>query len=192
MKALGISLAALFLVTVFGAPLSAQQARSTGSYVIGIGDVLDVVIWRNKELSMSVTVRPDGWISYPIAGELRAEGLTPSELQVRLQKGLAEFVASPTITVVVSRVAGFKVSILGKVRQPGRYDAEEFTTVMDVLALAGGPNEYADPDQMYVLRRSHPETPAYVRIPVRYSASVQPGKDNPNINVRSGDLIIVP
>jgi polysaccharide export outer membrane protein len=198
MKALRIVAAIALTAAVWITPVAAQQAaqqpppRTSGPYRIGVGDVLDIVVWRNRELSTSVTVRPDGWISYPIVGELRAEGITPDELRQRLEKGMAESVNAPSITVLVSRIGGFKVSVLGKVRQPGRYDAQDTTTVLDVLALAGGPNEYASPEDMYVLRRSRPDATEYIRLNVRYSSGLQPGKDNPNVTVRAGDIIVVP
>jgi polysaccharide biosynthesis/export protein len=194
MKTMKTFAAALLLLVALSSAPAAGQATATagGSYQIAAGDVLDIVVWRIRELTMTVTVRPDGWISYPIAGELRAAGVTPTELQGRLEKALAESVLTPAVTVLVTRVAGFKVSILGKVRQPGRYDVHESTTILDVLAQAGGPNDYADPDQMYVLRRTGPNASDYLRIPVRYSLSVNASKDSPNVAARPGDIIIVP
>jgi polysaccharide biosynthesis/export protein len=202
MKTMRTVLAALLLPLALGNPLAAEQTTAPsaaqapaipgGPYQIAAGDVLDIVVWRIRELTMTVTVRPDGWISYPVAGELRAAGVTPTELQRRLEKALGESVLAPAVTVLVTRVAGFKVSILGKVRQPGRYDVHESTTILDVLAQAGGPNDYADPDQMYVLRRTRPDASDYLRIPVRYSMSVTAGKDSPNVVAQPGDIIIVP
>src|SRR5687768_5142455 len=113
MKTMRTFAAALFLLVAFSSAPAARQANATvgGSYQIAAGDVLDIVVWRIRELTMTVTVRPDGWISYPIAGELRAVGLTPSELQAQLEKALGESVLSPAVTVLVTRIAGFKVSI---------------------------------------------------------------------------------
>lgn len=184
---------ALLWVTVAGWPTLAQQKTTAGGhYVLAIGDGLDIVVWRNKELSMSVTIRPDGWIAFPMVGEMRAAGLTPAELQRQIEHALGESIVSPAVTVLVTKVPGFKVSILGKVRQPGRYDVQDSVTVLDVLAQAGGPNEYADPEQMYVLRRADPPSAEYVRIPVKYSATLTAGKENPNVLVRAGDIIVVP
>jgi polysaccharide export outer membrane protein len=170
----------------------AEPPPTQGTYLIVAGDALDVIVWRNKDLSMQVTVRPDGWISYPLVGELRVVDSTVVTIQKQLQDALAKFVTAPIVTVVVTRVANLRVSILGKVRQPGRYNLEGPTTVLDVLALAGGPTEYADPDGIYILRRGAPPESLYERIPVRYSSSVSGGKGNTNVTVNGGDIVIVP
>ena len=169
-----------------------QSPTAQGTYRIVAGDVLDVIVWRNKDLSMQVTVRPDGWISYPLGGELRAADSTVVAIQNTLQENLAKYVTTPIVTVVVTRVANLKVSVLGKVRQPGRYDLQGPTTVLDVLALAGGPTEYADADGIYILRRGSPPDHLYERIPVRYSTSVSAGKSNTNVIIAAGDIVIVP
>jgi polysaccharide export outer membrane protein len=183
----------LSLLLVMGTAAQAEQPPAAqGSYRIGPGDVLDVIVWRNRELTMQVTVRPDGWISMPLAGEVHVAGATAAELQRRLEALLDEIVTSPAVTVVVTRVAPLKVSILGKVRQPGRYAVEAPATVLDVLALAGGPTEYANPDAMYVLRRAESPEGEYQQIPVSYSSSVNGGKILGNVPVRPGDIIVVP
>lgn len=169
-------------------PPSGQQ----GTYRIVAGDVLDVFVWRNKDLSMQVTVRPDGWISYPLVSDLHVADSTVMDVQKRLQDALAKFVTSPVVTVVVAKVANLRVSILGKVRQPGRYNLEGPTTVLDVLALAGGLTEYADPDGIYILRRGGTPDGLFERIAARYSSSVSSGKGNTNVNISAGDIIIVP
>jgi polysaccharide export outer membrane protein len=94
------------------------------------------------------------------------------------------------VTVVVAKASIFKVSILGKVRQAGRYEVDGGTTVLDVLAEAGGPNDYGDATGMYVLRRS--ADGQYERLSARFSSSVTPGKENTNVLLKPGDIIIVP
>ena len=168
------------------------QAPPQGSYRIAPNDVLDIVVWRNPELTRTVTVRPDGWISYPIAGEVRVDGMTPAVLQDTLETAFATYVTSPMVTVVVSRVAGFRVSILGKVRLPGRYDVEGTATVLDVLALAGGPNDYADTSRMYVLRPKDGEESGYEQIFVRYVTTDNESVSKTNVRVKPGDIVIVP
>jgi len=182
-------LAALAFLLVAPAVAGAQQAEQ-GSYQIGVGDVLDIVVWRNKDLSMPVVVRPDGFISFPIVNEVRTVGLTPAALGKKIEAGLAASVPSPTVTVMVSKIAGFRVSILGKVRQPGRYEVESTATALDVLALAGGTNDYSQASGMYVLRRTAGGT--YEEIPVKYSSSISGGKGNTNVTVKPGDVVVVP
>ena len=180
-------------------PAGAQQGQQppspqppNGTYNLGPGDALDIITWRNDELTMPVTVRPDGWISYPLVGELQVSGMTPAELQKALETALVKYVTSPMVTVVVTRIAGFKVSILGKVRQPGRYDVEGSATVLDVLALAGGPNDFANTADMYVLRRQGEAGSGYDHLPVRYSPNDADAVNTTNIAVKPGDIIIVP
>jgi len=177
---------------IFSTMALSDPPTSQGTYRIGAGDVLDVMIWRNKDLSMQVTVRPDGWISYPLIGDLHVSDCTVATVQKMMQDALAKYVTSPVLTIVVSRVSNLRVSILGKVKQPGRYNLEGNTTVLDVLALAGGPTEFADPDGIYILRRGGPPDNLYERISARYSSSVSAGKGNTNVLVNPGDIIIVP
>ena len=187
-RMLAAALAATALLA--GAPPVRAQPAEQGSYQIAPGDVLDIVVFRNKDLSMSVVVRPDGFISFPLVNEVRTTGLTPAALARRIETGLAPTVPSPAVTVMVSRIAGFRVSILGKVRQPGRYEVEAGATALDVLALAGGPNDYAQSSGMYVLRRNGPD--AYDEIPVKYSTNSGGGKASANVTVKAGDIVVVP
>jgi polysaccharide export outer membrane protein len=185
----------LFLLSAAAASAQADRQQPLpphGSYVIGPGDVLDIIAWRNRELTLQVTVRPDGWISFPLVGELLVAGSTAIEVQKKLETSLIEIVTSPTVTVVVTRTAPLKISILGKVRQPGRYSLEAPATVLDVLAVAGGPTEYANPDLMYVLRPTGSTDAPYQKIPVAYSLTVDPGRAKANVPVGAGDIIIVP
>lgn len=170
----------------------ADPQPAQGTYRIVAGDVLDVIVWRNKELSMQVTVRPDGWISYPLVSDVKVAGSTAVDVQKKLEEGLAKFVTSPMVTVVIAKVANLKVSILGKVRQPGRYNLDGPTTVLDVLALAGGMTEFADPDGIYILRAHTSGDGTYERIQAKYSSSVSAGKSNTNVAINAGDIIIVP
>jgi polysaccharide export outer membrane protein len=185
--------ASIVLIALTFAPVAARAdaQAAQGTYRIVPGDVLDIIVWRNKELSLQVTVRPDGWISYPLLSDVRVAGSTAVEVQKEFEERLARSVASPTVTVLVTRVANLRVSVLGKVKQPGRYSLDGPTTVLDVLALAGGLTEYADPDGIYILRRAN-QGGEYERVPARYASSVSPGKGNTNVTLAPGDIIIVP
>ena len=183
------TLAAL-MVLLAAAAAHADPPLPQGTYRIVAGDALDVIVWRNKELSLTMTVRPDGWIAYPLVGDVKVAGSTPADVQKQLEEGLAKFVTAPMVTVVVSKVSNLRVSILGKVKQPGRYNLEGPTTVLDVLALAGGLTEYADADGIYILRLT--ASGEYERIQARYSSSVSAGRSNTNVALIPGDIIIVP
>lgn len=190
-RALSFAVAVCVLGIGFGSPAAtAQPPASHGPYRIAAGDVLNILVWRSAELSMPITVRPDGWISYPWINELQVVGLTPAELRQKIEQALVRTVPDPMVTVVVAKASVFKVSILGKVKQSGRYEVDAGTTVLDVLAEAGGPNDYSDAAGMYVLRRT--ADGQYERLSARFSSSVTPGKENTNVLLKPGDVIIVP
>lgn len=107
-------------------------------YHIGRQDVLAIKVWENPDLSQTVTVRPDGKISFPLIGEEQAEGLTVAQLEKRIEKKLATFVRSPDVSVSLTTVAGNRVTILGEVRSPGIVSVPEGDTLLQAIALAGG------------------------------------------------------
>ena len=151
-------------------------------YRIGVDDVLDIAVWNIPELQKTVPVRPDGKISLPLVNDVVAAGLTPSELRERLTKLLAVFVHEPNVSVVVREIRSLKVSVLGQVRTPGRYDIKGPATVLDALALAGGCTEFAGRHKITILRASK-------RIRFDYDAAVSRGD---NLSIQPGDIIVVP
>jgi len=164
------------------------EARG-GDYVIGPGDDLNIVVWRNEELTMNVPVRPDGWISLPLVDDVKVSGLTPMQVRDELVARFEEYITAPLVSVIVTRVGSFKVSILGNVRTPGRFDLEGRSTVLDVLALAGGPDEFADKDGIYVLRD---RGGAFEKLEFDYGAAIVAEGDSAHLWVRPGDIVIVP
>jgi polysaccharide biosynthesis/export protein len=185
MVALGAFLGSAFVAS-YGTPQVAEKIA--GDYRIGRGDVLDIVVWENEKLSRSVPVRPDGWISLPLVNDVRADGLTPMELQTQLAARLTEYISSPIVSVIVTSVYGFKVSVLGEVQSPGRYTFDGPATVLDAIASAGGFNEYASRDDTYLLR---PKLDGYERIPIKYSHVGREGAAV-NVDLKPGDILIVP
>src|SRR5438067_5941085 len=105
-------------------------------YRIGIEDVLDIAVWNVAELQKTVPVRPDGKISLPLVNDVVAAGLTPMELREHLTKQIGAFVQNPDVSVVVREIRSMKISVLGQVRTPGRYDLRAPSSVLDALALA--------------------------------------------------------
>lgn len=147
---------ALVLPAGAAATCLAQNAtpseRCPGEYVIGPEDVLDIAIWNSPEISRAVPVRPDGKISLPLVNDVQAAGLTPMQLREALTKSLTSYIGTPNVSVIVREVHSFKVTVLGEVKTPGRYELKSRSTVLDVLAMAGGPTDYASRDRITVLR----------------------------------------
>lgn len=182
--------AALFLAAMFLAvcPLAlAADAHVTtpeiADFRIGIDDVLDVGVWNVPELQKTVPVRPDGKISLPLVHDVIAAGLTPMQLREELTAKMATFIQNPDVSVVVREIHSAKISVIGQVKTPGRYDIKGPATVLDALALAGGFTEFAGRRKISILRASK-------RIPFDYDAAVSEG--NANVFVKPGDIVVVP
>ncbi|MET0402565.1 MAG: polysaccharide biosynthesis/export family protein [Cystobacter sp.] len=156
---------------------------------IGREDVLDVAVWRDGDLSRTLPVRPDGFISLPMVGEVRAEGRTPTELSEQIRDSLKPYVQEPRVTVIVREVNSSRVFITGEVARPGAYPLRGRVSVLQALALAGGFTDFADRDGIVVLRR---QDNGGEPIPVSYSELVDAAKNNEPLDLRPGDTIVVP
>jgi polysaccharide export outer membrane protein len=163
-------------------------ARSTepDAYRIGPEDLLAISVWKNDALSRTVPVRPDGKISLPLVNDVQASGLTPTELRDVLTKRLTEFVPNPEVSVIVSDVRSFKVSVIGEVARPSRYELKSWTTVADALALAGGFTQFAARSRIVILR---PDGGSMKRIPFNYNKLAG---EQDNFYLRNGDIVLVP
>lgn len=140
-----------------------RGGASASDYALGPEDVIEVFVWKEEELSRTVTVRPDGRVALPLAGELEAAGKTPAELEKEIAERLREYIDVPLVTVIVEEINSPKVSVLGEVRRPGRFVISQKTTILDAIALSGGFTEFARRGQVMVLRT----TPSGVeRIPI--------------------------
>jgi polysaccharide export outer membrane protein len=159
-------------------------------YLIGPEDVLEISVWNNKAVSRIVTVRPDGMISLPLVNDVKAAGLTPMEFRDLLAQKLTDYVASPSVSVIVNDVRSFKVSVLGEVVRQDRYELKSPTTILDVIALAGGFNQFAAPAQIIIFRRDV-DTQRRARVRFNYNRVVQ-GRDDEILYLQPGDIILVP
>jgi polysaccharide export outer membrane protein len=158
-------------------------------YRIGVEDILQISVWNNEALSRLVPVRPDGMISLPLINDVQAAGRTPMELRDVLIKRLAEYIPTPEVSVIVTEVRSFKVSVIGQVAKPGRYELKSWATVIDALAMAGGFSEYASRSRVAVLR---PEGRAVRRIPFNYDKLNSDSNEQVNFYLRPGDVVLVP
>lgn len=158
-------------------------------YRIGIEDVLDITVWNVAELQKTVPVRPDGKISLPLVNDVTAAGLTPMELRDQLTQRIRLFVQNPDVAVVVREIHSLKVSVIGEVRTPGRYDLRGPSTVLDALALAGGFTEFASRRKITILRPSGKTTQ---RIRFNYDAAITQDSVAGNLLIKPGDIVVVP
>jgi polysaccharide export outer membrane protein len=191
-RILGAALAALLTVgasDTSAQPPTAANADPLDEYRIGPEDTLLVSVWKNDAISKTVPVRPDGMVSLPLVQEVRAAGLTPLELRELLAKKLAEFIPNPEVSVIVTEVRSFKVSVIGEVTKPARYELKSRTTVLDVLALAGGLNEFAARTRIVILRT---DGKVMRRIPFNYNKVIAAGGERDNVYLQPGDVVVVP
>jgi polysaccharide export outer membrane protein len=158
-------------------------------YVIGPDDVLTVVFWRDKDMSTEVAVRPDGMISLPLLNDVKAAGLTPDQLRDELTKAAEKFVEVPSVSVVVKTINSRKVFITGQVGKPGPYPLTAPTTVMQLIATAGGVHEFADTKNITILRT---ENGRQVALRFNYNDVLKRKNLKQNIELKPGDTIIVP
>jgi polysaccharide biosynthesis/export protein len=165
--------------------------RKTG-FVIGVNDVLSIDVWKNQDLSGRHHVRPDGNITMPIIGDVAAAGLTPPQLRDLLVKKLSRFLRddAAVVTVTVVEVNSYRINVVGKVERPGVYTPKDFVSVLDALALAGGPSRFAETDQIIVIRRDHDGQQR--KIPFYYSEVLAGRHLEMNITLLGGDTVVVP
>jgi polysaccharide export outer membrane protein len=166
------------------------------AYVIGPEDVLDIAVWNSVELTRTVPVRPDGKLSLPLLDDVQAAGFTPMELRDRLTKALARFLANPQVTVVVREIHSVKVSVIGQVKTPGRYELRGRATVLDVLAMAGGLTDFADRGRITVIRLDGAATRqipfAYNRLTANSTSKNSKTSAPENFCMQAGDVVLVP
>jgi polysaccharide export outer membrane protein len=159
-------------------------------FIIGPEDVLEITVWREPDLStMKAVVRADGKIGIRLLGEVQAAGLTTKQLQDRLHDEYSRYVAEPVVSVIVTDVKSQVVHIIGSVGHQGFYNLGSPLTVMDLLARAGGLADFAKKENIVIYRT---EPGKQVRIPFNYKSFVEGKNLQQNIQLRSGDLIVVP
>ena len=166
-----------------------KTAVAVPGYVIGPDDVLQIVFWREKDLSGEVTVRSDGRISLPLLNDVMAAGLTPEELRTALIAGASPFIADPNATVVVKESRSRKVFITGSVERPGPYVLTGRTTVIQLIAMAGGLKEFADKKNIVVMRGSNGRQVSYT---VDYRSILRRENLEQDVDLAPGDTVLVP
>lgn len=194
------ALVAIFAMVVIGCspfdpkpePAAITTASyASGDYKIGPEDVLEIIVWRNQDLSKTVTVRPDGKISLPLIGDVYAVGLTPDQLTKEIVNRLKEYKENPNVSVVVKEVNSYGIYVLGEVAHPGKYQLKSYTTVLQAVSMAGGFTPYASKSKMFMLRKV-PDRETEVRIPIDYDEIVSGEDSTHNAILVPGDTLVVP
>jgi polysaccharide export outer membrane protein len=164
------------------------EARPSAEYRIGREDVLEIVVWREPELTRTMPVRPDGKIALPLAGEMEAAGLTPAELQGRVKDALAPYVKDVTVAVLVREINGPRFFVLGEVPRPGGFPLRGAMTVTQALALAGGRGEFAGNDVVWLRQNGEGKAD---RVRLSFRELVQ-GEAEGALWLAPGDVLYVP
>jgi len=174
-------------------PAGAQEAPSAKAglpdYEISPEDVLGISVWKEEGLSKEVLVRPDGGISFPLAGDLQAAGKTAQEIELEITRRLMKYMSQPVVSVTVLKVVGNKIYVMGKVNKPGEYLAGRYLNVLQALSLAGGLTPFAAEDNIKVLRKQGGRDLVF---PFNYSEIRKGNHLEQNITLKGGDVVVVP
>jgi polysaccharide export outer membrane protein len=176
-----------FLCAVAASAQNAQGPRD--AYLVNPGDVLAVIVWKEEDLQREVIVRPDGMFSFPLAGEIRAQGRSVEQIRAAIAQSLSRYIPDPVVTVSTQQILGNKVYVIGQVNRPGEFVVNPQVDVMQALSLAGGTTPFADLNSIRILRRSGGQQRA---IGFNYG-EVEKGKRlEQNIVLQPGDVLVVP
>jgi len=161
------------------------------NYLVGAGDTLSIIVWRNPELSLSAPVRPDGKISTPLVDELVAQGKTSVEIAREIEKALGKFVRDPVVTVIVTSFVGpysEQIRVVGEASKPQALPYKQKMTLLDVMIAVGGLTDFADGNSASITRASE----GAKRYAVRITDLIKRGDISANVEMRPGDILIIP
>jgi polysaccharide export outer membrane protein len=161
-------------------------------YLVGAGDTLNIVVWRNPELSMIIPVRPDGTITTPLVEDLPATGKTATQLARDIEKALATYIQSPVVTVIVTSFVGTyaqQVRVIGEAGKPQALPYRQNMTLLDVMIAVGGITDFADGNKASILRKSGGMTQ---QVKVRVKDLIKGGDLSANVTMRPGDVLVIP
>ena len=171
------------------APVSADAGDY--SYIVGAGDSLNIIVWRNPELSMSVPVRPDGKISAPLVDEMSVQGKTSVQIAREVEQALSKYVRDPVVTVIVTGFTGpfsEQIRVVGEAAKPQFLPYKQKMTLLDVMIAAGGLTDFADGNSATILRTADGNKQYRVRL----KDLIKRGDVSANVEMRPGDILIIP
>ena len=171
------------------ASIDAALRDLTRDYQIGPEDVLEISVWKEEGLKKEVLVRPDGGITFPLAGDLQAAGKTGRQLQQEITQRLEKFMADPVVSVAILKIVSNKIYVIGRVNKPGEFVAGRYVDVLQALSMAGGLTPFAAENGVKVMRKENGKDLIF---PFRYS-EVKAGENlGQNITLKGGDVVVVP
>ncbi len=185
------TLLVILVCSIFMTNLSHAETENDALplYLLQPGDVLAVSVWKEEDLTTTVIVRPDGRISYPLVGELKAAGTSVESVRDNIVKGLIKYIPDPVVTVSAQQLAGNRVYVIGKVNRPGELQITRNVDVMQALSMAGGTSTYAALNKIKILRRKNGKLEA---IPFEYGDVEKGNNLEQNIVLKAGDVVVVP
>jgi polysaccharide export outer membrane protein len=188
---LKLLLISIFLLVVLGQSYAAepQKAPAETNYIIGPGDVLIISIWKDESLTQEVVVLPDGTISFPLIGLIKAEGKTITDLKTEIEKRIKKFVPDPVLWVSVKSMNSSYIYVLGRVNNPGRFLLNSQVSILQALAIAGGVNPFASNNDIKVFRQEGGVT---ILLPFHYDSVIKGKHIEENVSLKRGDVVIVP
>jgi polysaccharide biosynthesis/export protein len=172
-----------------GAVSSKVAGVDLSTYRVGPEDVLEISVWREDALKKEVLVRPDGGMSYPLIGEVQAAGKTVLEIRQEIAKRLERFIPDPAVSVAILKVGSQRIYVIGKVNKPGEFPVGRYVDVLQALSMAGGLTPFADSNDIRVMRR---EGDRQEVLPFEYGRVVRGEKLEQNVQLRAGDVVVVP
>lgn len=172
------------------APAAAAPVKTeAGAYGVNPGDILEISVWKEEDLSKQVVVRPDGYFSFPLAGDIRAEGRTIEDVRREVATSVSRFVPDPVVSVSVLEPRGSKVYVIGQVNRPGEYPINRYVDVVQAISMAGGFTPFAQLDNIKILRR---EGATQTSIPFSYGDIAAGKRLQQNVVLEPGDTVLVP
>jgi polysaccharide export outer membrane protein len=174
-------------------PVLAQQAApaetAQGTYPVNAGDIIEVLVWKEENLQKQVVVRPDGFFSFPLTGDIRAEGRTIEAIRSDITAQIARYIPDPVVSVSIFEPRGSKVYVIGQVNRPGEFPINRYVDVIQALSMAGGTTPFAKLDEIRILRR---EGGAQTATNFAYSDIAAGKRLQQNIVLKPGDTVLVP
>lgn len=170
-------------------PVSIAPAEVDEHYLLQPGDMIQISVWKERDLDREILIRPDGRISFPLAGDIQAEGKTVAQLEKEVARNIGKYVPDAVVTVVLRSPGGNQIFVTGRVTRPGSYTSARTLDVVQAIALAGGLTPFASPNKIKILRRVNDVETV---ISFRYGR-IEKGKSlTENIILQSGDVVVVP